>query len=281
MSGLCLLRVGATQLHLMIDTKDSYSQGTILPSFLKTAFPSNDPSCLRLTSSVQHPISLSSISPDIFAMVSFDTILKYLAASSTIGAGANNYISSDCPLLGPDLATPTALSSSPAVQAAVRSFPEVIEKGTYGSIDLSNSTFSASVFSAADNETIYTWYNTANSVKRATTGINAVDGDSVYRLGSISKLLTVYAWLTELGDGYWHQSITQYVPELKQASSNYSTATAIDQVDWEDITLGELAGHMAGIARDGMFCTAQSVILVSQKPSNTWRSCSQHCLLRS
>lgn len=187
----------------------------------------------------------------LFIMVRPTTLLPYLLASSVVRGITDGYDSSDCPLLGPDMPVPTALASSSSIQQAIKGFPQALKNGSYGSIDFANVSFSASVFSAADNQTLYTLYNTADSVKSAHTGVNKVDGDSVYRLGSISKLLTVYAFLMQLGDTHWNDPITRYLPELKQAQSNYSSSTAIDSVQWEEVTLGELASHLAGIARDG------------------------------
>jgi Beta-lactamase len=187
----------------------------------------------------------------VVIMVQSKAWLSCLFASGIVRATTDGYASSDCPLLGPDMPVPTALSSNSYFQQATKSFPQALSNGTYGNINLSNVTFSVSVFSAIDKKTLYSLYNTAESVKSAPTGVKNVDGDSVYRLGSISKLLTIYAILMELGDGHWNDPITRYVPELKQAQSNYSASSAIDSVQWEEVTLGELASHMAGITRDG------------------------------
>ena len=42
-----------------------------------------------------------------------------------------------------------------------------------------------------------------------------MDGDTVYRIASISKLLTVYTLLLEIGDKYWGRAITDFIPELR------------------------------------------------------------------
>ncbi len=43
-------------------------------------------------------------------------------------------------------------------------------------------------------------------------------GDSIFRIGSISKLLTVYAHLLNGGLSLWENPVTDYVPELRQYS---------------------------------------------------------------
>jgi CubicO group peptidase (beta-lactamase class C family) len=72
----------------------------------------------------------------------------------------------------------------------------------------------------------------------------------------------------ELGDGHWNDPITRYVPELKQAQSNYSASSAIDSVQWEEVTLGELASHMAGITRDGNLPSLLETLVPDLYPSN-------------
>ena len=37
----------------------------------------------------------------------------------------------------------------------------------------------------------------------------------MYRIASISKLLTVYTLLLEIGDKYWDRAITDFIPELR------------------------------------------------------------------
>jgi len=76
-----------------------------------------------------------------------------------------------------------------------------------------------------------------------------VDADTVYRIGSLTKIFTVYTFLAEAGDIHFNSPITNYVPELAALVQNNS-ANAINRVAWEDITVGELASHMAGIASD-------------------------------
>ena len=73
-----------------------------------------------------------------------------------------------------------------------------------------------------------------------------VDENSIYRIGNISKAFTVYTFLLELGDRYWNDAVSSHVPELAAAS----TGNVVTQVQWDQVTLGDLAGQMAGIDRD-------------------------------
>ena len=42
--------------------------------------------------------------------------------------------------------------------------------------------------------------------------------ETVYRVGSISKLLFLYTFLVEVGHAHWHRPITDFVPELAEAA---------------------------------------------------------------
>lgn len=80
--------------------------------------------------------------------------------------------------------------------------------------------------------------------------INIPTDDTVYRVGSISKLLFLYTFLVEVGHDYWHRSITDFVPELVEAARSCSAESdPLTCPDWDDITLGALASHLAGIGR--------------------------------
>jgi CubicO group peptidase (beta-lactamase class C family) len=74
--------------------------------------------------------------------------------------------------------------------------------------------------------------------------------ETVYRVGSISKLLFLYTFLVEVGHAHWHQPITDFVPELAEAAE--SCSAKLDPLtcpDWNEITLGALASHLAGLGR--------------------------------
>ncbi|KAK5108392.1 hypothetical protein LTR62_008348 [Meristemomyces frigidus] len=82
-------------------------------------------------------------------------------------------------------------------------------------------------------------------------GVTEVKEDSVFRIGSGSKLITAYLFLIEVGMKYWGHPITDFVPELAAAARNCSASPdPVDCTDWSEITLGALASHMAGIRND-------------------------------
>ena len=71
----------------------------------------------------------------------------------------------------------------------------------------------------------------------------------MYRIGSISKLFTVFALLVENGDANFNDPITKFVPELRD-SWMVKQKGVVNAVQWKDVTLGALASQMSGIGRD-------------------------------
>ncbi|KAI1099077.1 beta-lactamase/transpeptidase-like protein [Jackrogersella minutella] len=112
--------------------------------------------------------------------------------------------------------------------------------------------WSIQVFSAADaeDEPVWSHYHTATELLTSNTpGVKSVDGDTVYRLGSVTKIFTILTFLAEAGDIYWNTPITQWVPELELLAGK-AQYDPIMNVDWDSITLQDLASHLAGIVRD-------------------------------
>ena len=80
-------------------------------------------------------------------------------------------------------------------------------------------------------------------------------------MGSVSKLIFLYTFLVEVGHAHWHRSITDFIPELAEAAE--SCSAELDPLtcpDWNEITLGALASHLAGLGRGGPFAPAPTAI---------------------
>ncbi|KAK3695993.1 hypothetical protein LTR37_018211 [Vermiconidia calcicola] len=151
-----------------------------------------------------------------------------------------------CPLLGQQYPPPVQLTAEPKFQAAAKSLNAVLDKSVKQS-PYNETSFSVGMFSTDDDQLIYQYHYTSAAVRNSSTGTKAVDADSIYRIGSISKLLTVYMFLISEGDRKWDVPIVEYLPQLREFSEqSWNPMTP----DWQDITLGDLAGQMAGLARD-------------------------------
>lgn len=152
---------------------------------------------------------------------------------------------SNCPPLGAVLPPPKTPSANPNVQALVSQadYLQGVIAQSFG-----NATgVSVSIGSIYEDEPLlgvsYTplVYNT--------TGTHTVDGDTVFRIGSVSKVFTVMGLLL-LGDKInMADPITKYVPELTRLKGE-PDKNAVTAVDWDRVTLDALASQFAGIPYD-------------------------------
>ncbi|KAI8957519.1 beta-lactamase/transpeptidase-like protein [Daldinia sp. FL1419] len=149
-----------------------------------------------------------------------------------------------CPIDGPAFPKPLRPSQSEAVKAAVAILKDVFANITE---QAQNYSLSVQVFSANELEPLFSLSHTAPNLPQNTTGVREVDENTVFRLGSLTKIYTIYSFLINAGDKLWNEPITKYVPEL-QALANRSDP--VNYVAWDEITLGGLASQLTGIPRE-------------------------------
>jgi hypothetical protein len=163
-----------------------------------------------------------------------------------------------CPFLGPDLPAATNLVNSPAVQNATSILKARIEDGiTSGLLFPNQSSFSVGIFSTNTSASLFEYHFTS-PILATSNGTKKVDSNSIYRIGSISKLFTVYTFLIEDGDAHFHEPITKYVPELLEASQQHRASDAANFVDWKSVTVGNLASQISGIGRDCQYFSPEA-----------------------
>lgn len=159
----------------------------------------------------------------------------------------------NCPILGPDFPAPKNLSSSVIISNADASLMKL--RNDFASTLGNRIFFSISLFSVDEDELILQYHHSPTELPGDSLGVHIADADSIYRIGSCSKLLSVYTFLIEAGDIYFNDPITKHVPELAAAITQPNNNTVefdeIDKVSWDQITIGNLASHMAGVTRDG------------------------------
>lgn len=140
---------------------------------------------------------------------------------------------------------------------------------TYGPIDNRGTSFSASVFDLTSNEPLFDFHFEAPELKGSYTRGKLTD-NTIYRTGSLGKLLVMYAWMVDIGDSVFTDPITKYVvcripildlihrypkkyfplqPELAAAAQRYENPLL--QTNWSEVTIGALASQISGIGRDG------------------------------
>jgi CubicO group peptidase (beta-lactamase class C family) len=161
-----------------------------------------------------------------------------------------------CPIHGPTFPYPKNLDASAILKSALLNLTEALEAGfasgnsSSGPVDPDGAT-AIQIFSLEDKSAaLYEYYSDGTTLVNS-TGVKKVDGDSIFRIGSVSKLHTVYLVLAQLGDRVWHMPVAEAIPELRDRTK--SKGNPVDYVDWEDITLGALAGQVSGVTRDCKF----------------------------
>ena len=176
----------------------------------------------------------------------FRSLIFALSALASVASTLN------CPILGPVFSPPMRLDSS-ALQNAFQNLTEILNQAiavgnsTHGPVD-NNTSYAVQFFSSYGAEPAFEWYFTPPSIRNGSFGTKNVDGNSIFRIGSITKLFTAYALLAELGDTYWDQSVAQVLPELDMQAQE-SDSNPINFLQWKDVTLGALASHLAGVTR--------------------------------
>ncbi|KAK5172736.1 uncharacterized protein LTR77_002856 [Saxophila tyrrhenica] len=150
-----------------------------------------------------------------------------------------------CPVRGQQYLPPTGLSNEPKFKSVAEELADTLERKVEAKL-YDGLTFSASIFSTCSDDLLWQYHHSSKGLKNSTQGAKKVDADSIYRIGSISKLLTIYLWLLEDGDRHFNVPITDYLPTLTEYAAESSGLTST----WTDITIGDLAGQMAGLSRD-------------------------------
>ncbi|KAL9009482.1 MAG: hypothetical protein Q9173_005493 [Seirophora scorigena] len=95
------------------------------------------------------------------------------------------------------------------------------------------------------------YHHTSAEVATSTTGVTDVDGSSIYRIASFTKLFTAFAGMLELDERDWDRPITDFVPRFAEyARDTPGAADPVNIVQWEVVTLAALSSHLAGVPRD-------------------------------
>ncbi|KAL4805422.1 beta-lactamase/transpeptidase-like protein [Aspergillus unguis] len=115
---------------------------------------------------------------------------------------------------------------------------------------------------SSDSLVAAAWKNVTRQLEQfahvnGTSGLNdltfsQVDGDSIYRIASVSKLFTVFAGKIELSLEDWETPLSKIFPEFAAFMREKSddTLDPVYDTQWDEITPFALASQMAGIAQD-------------------------------
>ena len=144
-------------------------------------------------------------------------------------------------ILGPVYDKPTGLPSNPLIKNATASIVQTLQdaftsgKTAFGASVDNGTALSVTVASAQG--TLLDFHHTPAEFNKSAGSVTKIDSDTSFRIGSISKLFTVYAFLLVGGRKHWDTPVGHFVPELNGS-------------DWKDITLGALASQLGGIGKD-------------------------------
>lgn len=177
----------------------------------------------------------------------------FLLFSSAISTGFT-----PCPLLGPAF-PPFVLDTNDtivgrALETLTANFDQLVQTGTGPNGDISpNTTFSIALFSAnkgttEDEPFFWEYHHTSPALKKTNHLSLDVSKDSIYRIGGLTEVFTVWSLLFAEGDQIFNDPVVKYLPELASASRGQQGPTGL--VQWSDVTVGQLTSHMSGIARD-------------------------------
>ncbi|RTE78486.1 hypothetical protein BHE90_007024 [Fusarium euwallaceae] len=166
----------------------------------------------------------------------------------TVSAGLCLADARQCPPLGPVLPPPKQPSQHPAVKAAIEGIINSLEAQTSG---FNYSAVSVGVQSIYEDTPFLDFHHTPPS-PASKRGAKEVDAGTVYRLGSVSKLFTVLAALKLAEDGVLSMDdpVGRWIPELSGHESDTESEDELDRIEWQDVTVADVAAHLSGIGGD-------------------------------
>ena len=186
---------------------------------------------------------------------------SFLQAFVAITGVTHCHAKANCPLYGPLFPRPTGLAQSPAIQIAAYNlndiFPKYIDNDKSTGSD--HFSYAVEVFSGSERNPLWSHYWTApNLPEFNSSGVKKVDTNTVFRIGSITKIFTVLTFLATVGDGIWNDPVTKYIPEFAEMASK-TPGGSMFVPDWDSITVGSLASQTSGLIRDCRFPRVQSL----------------------
>lgn len=159
-------------------------------------------------------------------------------------------------LLVPAFIPPTNLASDETIKSTAKNVTAQLEslfatgKSPFGSLGGNDTALSVQVVSLSDDKPLLDWHETPGNLNTLAGSTRRVRADSVYRIGSLSKLFTAYTLLLNDGRKYWDTPVSDILPELKGDGKG----SEIEHTGWDEVTVGALASQMGGIS-SGCECT--------------------------
>jgi hypothetical protein len=124
----------------------------------------------------------------------------------------------DLALLGPVYRAQLDPSADAFVKAATQA-TEAVQKAvtsgntSYGILDTKGTSFSASFFIVGSDDPLFEYHFEAPDLNGSYTK-GSLTENTVYRTGSLAKVLTMYVWMVDIGDSVFNDPITKYIVSL-------------------------------------------------------------------
>lgn len=145
----------------------------------------------------------------------------------------------------PIVPPPRNLSTSPIFKQATQNLTKTYDNITSGYYavpwPVQNVSFSVAVVALDQHDPHVPVWEYHHLAEGNGKGTKVLDRESQWLIGSITKAVTDYLMLKSGID--IHKSVVEYLPQLRDAELKSTTR-------WEDVTLGMLGSHMAGVTAD-------------------------------
>src|SRR3569623_168187 len=147
------------------------------------------------------------------------TMCKFFLAQLlfTTASAITNY----CPFYGPEYPAPTNLPANEHFVAAANNITNTLDTVLPTDANINSTSFAIQIFSTEDSarHPLFTYYYTSPATRNASVGVTSITGDTVFRIGSVSKIWTLYLWLLKAGgDKLFNEPIINYIPELREVA---------------------------------------------------------------
>jgi CubicO group peptidase (beta-lactamase class C family) len=169
-------------------------------------------------------------------MLSKYSIATALAASSLALGGP-------CPPHGAVLPAPKSPGKTDYIKSAAEELTAALDKFTAG---YNTSGISVQARSIHEDKPFFSYHHTPAVL--SDVGVSEIDSDTIYRVGSVSKMITALAVLL-IEDLDLNASVLDFLPELADVTYDDD----VEAVDWEHVTVQSLANHLSGLATDSEF----------------------------
>ncbi|KAF1952754.1 beta-lactamase/transpeptidase-like protein [Byssothecium circinans] len=168
-----------------------------------------------------------------------------------------------CPLHGPAFPLPKDPSASKAVQTALGKLAATFDAGLKDPTNAvtNSSTVSVHIYTTSSDTPLFEFHHSGANLNTS-VGVKKVDSHSIWRIASISKLVTVYLVLKEVGDRYWDVAVAEVLPELKKDGKGKGSGreNPIEDTDWAEVTLGTLAGQVSGVVSNLIYTAGANAL---------------------